>query len=231
MAGYRVSSGYGPRRAPLPGGSTYHAGIDGAAPTGTPVHAAAAGTVTRSEHNTVRGNVVVIDHGGWTTLYQHLDRRDVGRGTRVTAGQQIGTVGATGVATGPHLHLEERHAGVLRDPAHLVTAVMEGTMHLDDLIGTTNPAKGTPSTVGEALAIAQNYSFAGWQQARQAAIDTAAQSAQITNLIGAVAALSRGEQFDEAKLRAGIRADVEAAVKAAVGDSLAFDVTITPRED
>lgn len=124
---YRVSSGYGPRPAPIAGGSTWHVGIDVAAPTGTPVHAAAAGTVTRSEYNSVRGNVVVIDHGGWTTLYQHLHTRDVGRGARVAAGQQIGTIGATGLATGPHLHLEERHGGILRDPAHLVTAVMEGT--------------------------------------------------------------------------------------------------------
>lgn len=127
MAVYRISSGFGPRTAPMPGASTYHVGVDVAAPVGTPIHAAALGKVIRSEHNSIRGHVITIDHGsGWSTLYQHLDTRRVSVGAWVVAGQVIGTVGATGLATGPHLHLEERRGGALRDPAHLVTAVMQG---------------------------------------------------------------------------------------------------------
>lgn len=123
---YRISSDYGPRRAPLPGGSTWHAGVDVAADDGTPVHAADDGTVIRSEWATTRGNVVTVDHGDWTTLYQHLHTRAVRVGDTVAAGDVIGTIGSTGLATGPHLHLELRRHGVLTDPAGLVISVMEG---------------------------------------------------------------------------------------------------------
>lgn len=83
-----------------------HAGTDIAAPAGTPVKAAAGGTVTLAEPDFVLdGGTVTIDHGfGLSTLYIHLTNIAVHKGERVTQGQVIGAVGATGRATGPNLH-------------------------------------------------------------------------------------------------------------------------------
>jgi murein DD-endopeptidase MepM/ murein hydrolase activator NlpD len=86
-----------------------HKGIDIAAPKGTPVLAAAGGTVRESEFSAERGNYVVIDHEeGASTVYAHLEKLLVEPGQLVEAGEQIGTVGSTGMATGPHLHFELR---------------------------------------------------------------------------------------------------------------------------
>lgn len=88
-----------------------HTGQDFPAPTGTPVRAVAAGTVT-IEHPAWAGNLVRIDHGdGTETLYAHLSAITVTNGQRVGAGQQVGNVGALGNATGPHLHFEVRLGG------------------------------------------------------------------------------------------------------------------------
>ena len=89
-------------------------GIDLAAKFGTPIHAAAAGTVIVSRStgwNGGYGSYVVIDHGNAIqTLYSHMSRDIVGAGQRVSAGEVIGYVGATGRATGAHLHFEVRGA-------------------------------------------------------------------------------------------------------------------------
>jgi len=83
-----------------------HYGVDIAAPAGTPVKAAAAGTVTLAERDLYfTGGTVIIDHGyGLSTTYVHLSKLDVKRGDKVTQGQVIGPLGATGRATGPNLH-------------------------------------------------------------------------------------------------------------------------------
>lgn len=83
-----------------------HLGVDIAAPAGTPVKAAAGGTVTLAEPDLYfTGGTVVIDHGyGLSTLYVHLERIDVHVGDPVAQGQPIGLLGATGRATGPNLH-------------------------------------------------------------------------------------------------------------------------------
>jgi len=83
-----------------------HLGVDIAAPAGTPVKAAAAGTVTLAEPDLYfTGGTVIIDHGyGLSTIYVHLQRLDVALGERVQQGQPIGLLGATGRATGPNLH-------------------------------------------------------------------------------------------------------------------------------
>ncbi|HVE53713.1 MAG TPA: M23 family metallopeptidase, partial [Ramlibacter sp.] len=112
-----VGSSYGMRTDPFTGQVAMHAGVDFAAPTGTPIYAAAGGVVTSAEMNAVYGNTVEVDHGnGNTTLYAHLSRIDVRKGQTVERGQRIGAVGSTGWATGPHLHFEFKERGVHQDP-------------------------------------------------------------------------------------------------------------------
>ena len=115
--GARISSEFGPRRAPTAGASTYHRGRDYAAPSGTPIYASAAGTVITASYNGVRGNYVVIEHGnGLQTWYQHASRLYVSAGQKVSRGQNIAAVGTTGVSTGAHLHYEVHVNGTAVDP-------------------------------------------------------------------------------------------------------------------
>jgi murein DD-endopeptidase MepM/ murein hydrolase activator NlpD len=95
-----------------------HGGVDVAAARGSPVVAAAAGTVTLAEHDLFyTGGTVIIDHGyGLATTYQHMDRVDVAVGQHVAAGERIGAVGATGRVTGPHLHWSLNWYEVRLDP-------------------------------------------------------------------------------------------------------------------
>jgi murein DD-endopeptidase MepM/ murein hydrolase activator NlpD len=101
---------YGLRGNPFGGGaSEFHAGQDISAPHGTPVVAAASGTVREAGWQNGYGNVVIIEHGdGLTTRYGHLSKIETAAGKEVTRGQQIGQVGSTGRSTGPHLHYEVR---------------------------------------------------------------------------------------------------------------------------
>lgn len=113
----RISSGFGSRTHPISGVRRLHAGVDVAAPTGTPVVAAAAGTVTWAGPRGGYGLLVVIDHGGGLeTRYAHASALEVQPGAHVERGQLVARVGATGTATGPHLHYEVRVGGVARDP-------------------------------------------------------------------------------------------------------------------
>jgi murein DD-endopeptidase MepM/ murein hydrolase activator NlpD len=99
-------------------GRHFHAGLDLAAPLGTLVRAAAAGTVVTAAWNeSGYGLCMVIDHGqGLTTLYAHLLETAVVAGDSVSAGQPIAQVGSTGNSTGPHLHFEVRSDGRPVDP-------------------------------------------------------------------------------------------------------------------
>jgi len=101
------------------GGGTYHSGIDLGAPTGTPIAAAASGQVVLVSAGGGYGNYVVIRHDdGTETLYAHLSEIWVAQGQWVGQGESIGAVGATGWATGPHLHFEVRVGGVPVDPLY-----------------------------------------------------------------------------------------------------------------
>ena len=109
---------------PVPGGSIsqyYHAGhlaLDIAAPYGSQIIAAQAGTVTWAGwRNNGGGNVISIDHGnGMQTVYNHLGSIWVSPGQWVAAGQGIGGVGCTGMCTGPHVHFEVIVNGVIDNP-------------------------------------------------------------------------------------------------------------------
>jgi murein DD-endopeptidase MepM/ murein hydrolase activator NlpD len=107
-----VGDVFGPR------GARFHAGVDFPAETGTPVGAARAGTVVfAGPSGSGWGNLVVVAHGsGVRTRYAHLSRIDVRVGARVGGGSTIGLVGATGAATGPHLHFEVVVRGANVDP-------------------------------------------------------------------------------------------------------------------
>ncbi len=115
----RISSGFGSRFHPIFKNWRAHTGVDFVAPKGTRVLATADGTVLSAGYHGGYGNAVEIRHGGGiTTLYGHLSAFASGmkNGTHVQQGQVIGYVGATGWATGPHLHYEFRVAGIFQDP-------------------------------------------------------------------------------------------------------------------
>jgi len=115
----RISSNFNPRRRhPKLNTIRAHRGVDYAAPTGTPIKAAGDGKVIHRGRKGGYGNTVILQHGGnITTLYAHMSKFGRGRvGSRVRQGQVIGYVGATGLATGPHLHYEYRRNGVHLNP-------------------------------------------------------------------------------------------------------------------
>jgi murein DD-endopeptidase MepM/ murein hydrolase activator NlpD len=111
------TSGYGVRSDPFRGSAAMHAGIDLAAPQGTPIYATADGVVQRAEWSGGYGNMVEIDHGkGLQTRFGHLSRILVHPGERVVRGQEIGMMGSTGRSTGSHLHYEVRIDGHAVNP-------------------------------------------------------------------------------------------------------------------
>jgi len=116
----RISSGFDMhRRHPILNTIRAHKGVDYAAPTGTAIKAAGAGKVVFCGTQSGYGNVVIIQHGSiYSTLYAHMSRfaKGIKSGMQVGQGQVIGYVGATGLATGPHLHYEFRVNGVYQDP-------------------------------------------------------------------------------------------------------------------
>ena len=113
----RVSSGFGLRMHPFMQTWRAHKGIDYAAPTGTRVRAVGDAVVEYAGPKRGYGNVVVLRHQGqYSTVYAHLSRILVKRGSRVAQNDTIGLVGQTGWATGPHLHYEVRVAGEARNP-------------------------------------------------------------------------------------------------------------------
>ncbi|MEL0003278.1 MAG: M23 family metallopeptidase [Rhodospirillales bacterium] len=107
--GARISSGFGRRKHPILGYSKMHAGVDFAAPSGTPIRAAGDGVVRRSGWNGGYGRYVRIRHNSiYQTAYAHMRRiaKGIRPGVRVQQGQVIGYVGSSGRSTGPHLHYE-----------------------------------------------------------------------------------------------------------------------------
>lgn len=116
----RVASGFGYRVDPLYKDYRLHAGLDFAAPSGTPIYATADGVVQSAGFNTDGyGNKVVINHGyGYQTLYGHMVRVKARVGQSVKRGEVIGYIGSTGKSTGPHCHYEVIKRGQKVDPVY-----------------------------------------------------------------------------------------------------------------
>jgi hypothetical protein len=111
-AKYRISQAFG--NADVPENAPYkrHNGIDLECPIGTPVYASASGTVRFAYDKDGYGYYVIIDHGGYLTLYAHLSEIIIKKsGVYVNAGDQIGLSGSSGFSIGPHLHFELRIPG------------------------------------------------------------------------------------------------------------------------
>jgi murein DD-endopeptidase MepM/ murein hydrolase activator NlpD len=122
----RATSPFAMRMHPLLQSLRKHTGIDYSAPHGTAVRAVGDGVVTYAGWQGGYGNVIYVDHGrNRVTLYAHLSKMNVKPGQRVESGQHIGAVGATGWATGPHLHFEFRVNGVHVDPRSLARSSEE----------------------------------------------------------------------------------------------------------
>ena len=116
----RVTSGFAMRFHPVLHQWRAHLGTDYGAVTGTPVRTVGDGVVEFAGEQNGFGNVVIVKHSNTDqTLYAHLSRIDVRPGQSVAQGQKIGAVGATGWATGPHLHFEFRVNGVHKDPSDI----------------------------------------------------------------------------------------------------------------
>lgn len=117
LEGAQLTSGFGMRTHPVLGGRRAHAGIDLAAPTGTPVYATADGVVSRADWFSSYGLYISVEHGAsMQTRYAHLSRLAVAAGDNVKKGDLIGYVGSTGRSTGPHLHYEVRVEGLAVNP-------------------------------------------------------------------------------------------------------------------
>ena len=112
-----LTSGTGGRSDPFTGEADYHPGLDISADRGTPVYATADGTISQASYAGAYGNLVVIDHKyGIETRYGHLSAFRTEPGKTVKRGELIGLVGATGRATGSHLHYEVRVSGRILNP-------------------------------------------------------------------------------------------------------------------
>ncbi len=123
---FRFSSGFGRRRDPKTGGIRSHLGVDFAAPVGTPLYASGDGVVTFAGRSSGYGNLIKIQHEfGIETRYAHMSRFAVRVGQRVSRGDRIGDMGATGRVTGPHLHYEVRVNGTAVNPMTYIKAAQD----------------------------------------------------------------------------------------------------------
>ena len=121
----RISGRFGSQRIYRGEPGSYHGGVDVAAATGAPVVAPADGVVVLAAPGfSLEGNLVIVDHGsGLSSSFLHLSRIDVSEGQSIRQGERIGAVGATGRATGPHLHWALNWNGAKLDPERVVPAM------------------------------------------------------------------------------------------------------------
>lgn len=135
----QVGAGAGRKMQPFYKAYVFHEGLDLLVARGTPVYAAAAGTVESASRNRTSGYTVRIRHaGGYETLYAHLESMAVRAGQRVESGQRIGSVGMSGQAFAPHLHYEVRKDGQAVDPVSHFFASVTPEAYVDMLYMSVN---------------------------------------------------------------------------------------------
>ena len=118
----RLESPFGNRTSPTSGASSYHQGVDLSADAGTPIYAARSGQVSAATYGSAAGYYVRINHmDGFSSIYMHMTNYVVHAGQNVNAGQLIGYVGRTGVATGYHLHFGISYNGAYVNPANYIS--------------------------------------------------------------------------------------------------------------
>jgi len=118
-----ITSAFGKPRTYDSGAGWRHKGVDIAAPEGTAVIAASSGQVVMANTTKAHGIMIIIDHGGGVySLYQHLRGVNVKPGQKVISGERIGSVGSTGIVTGPHLHWQINVFGIPVDPMYFISA-------------------------------------------------------------------------------------------------------------
>ncbi|MDR2612753.1 MAG: M23 family metallopeptidase [Deltaproteobacteria bacterium] len=155
VPGGKVSSLFGYRSNPFGRSLDFHAGLDLAAPTGTPVYAPADGTVLSSDWSkSGYGLMIALDHGyGLTTRYAHLSESLVAPGDKVARGDLIARVGSTGRSTGPHLHYETLLGETAVDPQTFLQAELEyQTAYLEEKRGARALAAGLHAPGGMQMA-------------------------------------------------------------------------------
>lgn len=119
----KITSSFGSRTDPINGSADKHGGLDIAVNTGTPVKAAADGTIEKAEYGTFYGNHIIIKHSNsFSTVYGHLDKILKNPGDKVAKGETLALSGSTGRSTGPHLHFEIRIGGKKINPLSLLPA-------------------------------------------------------------------------------------------------------------
>lgn len=120
----RLTSDYGYRENPTGEGEQFHRGVDIAAPAGTPVAAMFYGSVTAVGENESLGRYIRLAHGGMEVLYAHCMQIVASEGMTVRGGETVALVGATGDATGNHVHIQVSVGGVVYDPCGVVPLVL-----------------------------------------------------------------------------------------------------------
>jgi murein DD-endopeptidase MepM/ murein hydrolase activator NlpD len=148
----KLTSSFGSRIHPITGEMKYHNGVDLAEEEGKPVYAPASGTVTRAEYNDGYGNLVEIVSGETTLRFGQLQEMKVATGDTVVPGQTIATLGQTGKATGPHLHLEVWRAGVPVDPQTEKGLVLAEALRLTAPLAPPAPASAPKAAAAPAPA-------------------------------------------------------------------------------
>jgi len=152
-----ITSGFGQRTAPIEGASTNHKGIDIAAPGGTPVSAQATGKVVFAGKDGGLGNAIKVDYGnGVVATYGHLSAVSVSEGDVVAAGQAVGNVGRTGIATGNHLHYQLEVNGKPVDPQTFNGQVGGHSIPTTQQAPQQPPSSGFPGTDRPYQASTQN---------------------------------------------------------------------------
>jgi Meckel syndrome type 1 protein len=216
-----VTSNFGPR------GGRNHDGIDIAAPTGTPVRAAACGTVSLAGQQSGYGNIVCITHTSqFSTCYAHLSRFGVTSGAQVQQGQVIGYVGCTGSCTGPHLHFETRVNGQAQDPrTYLSGGSIPGAQAT--VAGASSTGTKTGSTSTTQATVAQTGSGSTTATAPETVqVTPAASSATVTSVTATAAVPAETAPATAPATGAPAEVAVEAAPTEVVVEPVAEQVAV-----